>query len=279
MIKYHIVALLLSGAMLMAADPGWAREASGAADAPENSQTFLDRDRLTEALMADELANLDATKQTLEKARTLLAAAEDELVDLNGQIADLSGDDPARARLEEKARALGARIEEQLRPSAHDAGILVHDAEITHEEELAIVSIQVKDMPEDTLIAFNRSLAKTLAQDLTVDLDSEEIQTALDGAYDKRQINALIKALAEETRFTNRARLFRQRAAETGDQRYLEKAEHMERRAEAQREMFLARIERYENIHEDQIEFEGIEDLTSDGLLAAEAPERGQAPH
>ncbi|MEX0928523.1 MAG: sulfatase-like hydrolase/transferase, partial [Balneolales bacterium] len=43
--------------------------------------------------------------------------------------------------------------------------------------------------------------------------ESDEIQTALDGAYDKRQINALTKALAEEARFTHRARLYRHRAA------------------------------------------------------------------
>jgi hypothetical protein len=278
--KHHIIALLLSSTMLISANTGWAQEAVEEAGEDtatvEDSQKFLDRDRLTETLMADEQAELDAAKEDLEKADLDLADAEDALTDLNEQITALAEDDPARAELEEEAEALETRIEEQLRPAAEDANARVEDTQLSYDEELAVVSTQVQDMPEDTLFAFNRSLNNAVAQGLVVDLDSEEIQTALDGAYDKRQINALTKALEEEAKFMNRAQFFEDKAEETGDERFLEKAERMESRAEAQREKFLARIDRYENIDEDEIEFEGDEDLASDGLMTAEAREEAK---
>jgi len=275
--KHHIIAMLLSSTMLISANAGWAQDAGEDAGegttAVEDSQKFLDRDRLTETLMADEQADLDDAREDLEKAEMELADAEGALANLNEQITALAEDDPARAELEAEAEALETRIEEQLRPSAGDADARVQDAQLTYDEELAIVSSQVQDMPEDTLFASNRSLNNAVAQGLVVDLDSEEIQAALDGAYDKRQINALTKALEEEAKFTNRARFFEDKAEETGDERFLEKAERMESRAEAQREKFLARIDRYDNIDEGEIEFEGDEELAHDGLMTAEARE------
>jgi len=278
--KHHIIAMLLSSTMLMTANAGWAQnvveEAGDDTTSVEDSQKFLDRDRLTDTLMADEQADLDDAREGLEKAEMELADAESALAELNEQITALAEDDPARLELEEEAEALETRIEDQLRPVADDADTRVEEAQVTYDEELAIVSTQVRDMPEDTLFAFNRSLNNAGAQGLVVDLDSEEIQAALDGAYDKRQINALTKALEEEARFTQRARFFENKAEETGDERFLEKAERMESRASAQREKFLARIDRYGNIDEDEIEFEGDEDLAHDDLMTAEAREEAK---
>lgn len=269
--KLFLIPLLLGASMIAFAG---VRAADGVdepavASVPETgSLEFLDRDRLTDTLMADEQAEVDTAEANAEAAETVLIDAEADLEALTGQISDLPPGDPGRATMEARADELERRIETRLRLAAILANTAFEEAAVAFDDELAIISGQVHDMPLDTLTAFNRALRHPAAQGLLVDLDSDLIQEALDGAYDRRQINALVRTLESEARLAAHARHLTTKSAETGDAQFLEKAREIEARAMARKQQDLARIKRYENLDSvgDVADFEaGMYDTGGDG--------------
>ncbi|RMF09904.1 MAG: hypothetical protein D6763_06925 [Alphaproteobacteria bacterium] len=244
----EFVAALLGSYLLYVVTAGCAAafDSLERASVTNESETFLDRGWLSQALLADEQAEFDDATAAARAADTALAEAQADLRDLRAQISGLPAGSPERAALEADAAELEERIENDLRPATYAADVRFHEAEVALEDERALVSTQVRDLPEDTLLAFSRALNNAINSGLIVDIDSEHIQAALDGAYDRLQIRALVKALEEEAKFARRARFFTEKAEATGDQRFLEKAERLRALGEARKEQFMERIARYD---------------------------------
>ncbi len=218
--KNGFIAALFCGAMLIATGTTGSAMAAETADTSASTadqQKFMDRDRLTETLMNDEQVDLNAAQATAESADTVLSDAEAELQKLNDKIAGLAADDPTRSDLEARATALSDHIENGLRPAANTADTALSEAQSAYNDELAVVTTQVQDMPENMVIAFNRSLNNAVQQDLVVNIDLGDIQAAIDGNYDRQQITALTKALEEEAKFARRSQVLADKAAETGN--------------------------------------------------------------
>lgn len=103
----------------------------------------------------------------------------------------------------------------------------------------------VEELSDDQVVALNRSLNNAVSSKLIVNIDAEHLQTILDGEYDKRQIMALTTGLEGEARFTSKAAWFEDKAEETGNDKFLEKAERFREKAATQKDKFLSKAERF----------------------------------
>jgi hypothetical protein len=102
----------------------------------------------------------------------------------------------------------------------------------------------IAGLSDEQVFAFNRALNNVVQNGLVDDLDAQTLQRALGADLDRRQINAVTKALEQEARFLQQAERFRELAESTGEERFLKEAERAEGKAEREREKFLARVQR-----------------------------------
>lgn len=89
----------------------------------------------------------------------------------------------------------------------------------------------VENLSDEQVFALNRSLNNAVKSGQNIDFDLDLLETIVDENYDKRQINALTKALEEEAKFLAKYE-------ETGDPKFIEKAEQ-------KKEKFLAKIDKF----------------------------------
>ncbi|MBW7835776.1 MAG: hypothetical protein H3C28_03995 [Sphingomonadales bacterium] len=247
MFKKPLHVFLLTSAMAAGVPFGAALAENGA-----SNDVFYDKTRLIDTALADDQAELDAAQAAVDSAQATFDAANAELSALQDQIAGLSADDPGLTELQAQADALQDKIDHELSPALSEAQGELSETQAGFDAEQALLANEVDNLSSDQLFAFNRSLNNAVAQGLIVNLDAEDLQAAIDGDYDKHQINALTKALEEEAKFLSRADMFEQKAAETGDVKFLEKADRMRDRAEEQKERFLAKLENdHDSNHDD----------------------------
>lgn len=141
-------------------------------------------------------------------------------------------------------------------------------ANLANDEEATLIAELVGKLSDEQVTAFNRSLNNSLHNQFPVDLNADILQAALDGEYDKIQINFLTKAYEEEAKFLSLAERFKAKAEETGDDSFLEQAERMTAKAESSKEKFLTRIDR------DNMEREGQNEAARESRQASK--EQGQ---
>lgn len=91
------------------------------------------------------------------------------------------------------------------------------------------VATFVESLSDEQVFALNRSLNNAINSDLEIEYDMELLQKIVDEDYNKQQINSLTQALEQEARFLAKYE-------ETGDDKFLFKAER-------QKEKFLAKAE------------------------------------
>lgn len=238
MFKKPLHVFLLTSAMAVGVPYGAALAEDGA-----SNDVFYDKTRLIDTAMTDDQAELDVAQAAAASAQAALDAANADLSAIQDQIAGLSADDPSLTDLQAQADALQDKIDNELSTALSEAQGELSETQAGFDAEQALLASEVDNLSGDQLFAFNRSLNNAVAQGLIVDLDAEDLQAAIDGDYDKHQINALTKALEEEAKFLSRADMFEQKAADTGDVKFLEKADKMRDRAEERKEHFLAKIE------------------------------------
>ncbi len=192
---------------------------------PPEDHKFLSEERLVDTFMRDEQRGVEQ--------------AEDDL-------------DRARRELEEAEQA-GAPEEElvELRESVETAEQELGETQGGFDEELARTTLLVGELSSEQLFALNRSLNNTLASDLIVQIDSDELDRILDGDLDKRQINALTQGYEQEARFDEKARKFEALFDETGDQKLLDQSLRFSEKAESQKQKFLDKIDDFERADAD----------------------------
>ena len=201
---------LLSISMLFASGIGLA----GDVDVDDEGRKFDSRQRLERTVLLQDRQDQADAREALEEAQALL----------------------------ERAIAAGAPQETIDRIQAE-----VDRREATVEsgrEEIQRVLQLVADLSDEQVFAYNRALNNTLHNGLVYDLDSETLKRALGADLDRRQINAVTKALEQEARFLQKAEYYRGLAESTGDESYLRQAARAEAKAESEREKFLARVQR-----------------------------------
>lgn len=194
----------------------------------DSEAKFTSDELLIETFLADE-------SQDIKDAEDAVAAAEDAVTAANDAVTAAAADSQ---ELADAQQAL-TDAEQDLTDAQGDLEQTILDVD----EETALVTELVGQLSEEQLFAFNRSLNNSLHNVFPVELDADILQAAIDGEYDKRQINFLTKAYEEEAKFLSLAEKFDAKAEESGDDKFLEQAERMRERAESSKEMFLARID------------------------------------
>lgn len=267
MIKLSLKTVLLSaGAMLLAG--------AALADDGGNAAKFYDRDRLAATALQDEQAALDAAATALADAQAALDQTAQELAAVQAEIDGLAADDPLRAEKQAQADALQGLIDGELSDAVQAAQDAAGDAQAALDSETLAVAAQVDALTDDQVFAFNRSLNNAVASDLDVNLDAADLAAAIAGDYDKRQINALTKALEEEAKFLTRADKLEEKAAATGNDKLLEVAGKMRERAAERKDKFLAKIDRFQRPDdglENEVEVEHEDDVSGRADAAREA--------
>jgi hypothetical protein len=117
------------------------------------------------------------------------------------------------------------------------------------EAEIELTEELVDALTDRQVFAMNRSLHNARVTDLTPFLiGSAELQAVLDGDYGNPAINALITGFEAEARFDRLAARFEEKAAMTGEDHFLEKAEFARAKAETQKQKFLDKSERLADV-------------------------------
>jgi hypothetical protein len=179
--------------------------------------------------------------------RTLARTANDAVTEAEAALRDARQDlrrALAEGAPEEEIQRLEMRVER--RENA------LETAQSERDEELQRLKRAVNALSDDQVFAFNRSLNNTLHNGLEPEIGSEGVIEALRGDYDKRQINALTKAFEEEDKFLQKAEALRAQVDDSDglsreERELLRDAERLEARAEAQRDKFLAKIDRFDS--------------------------------
>ena len=97
-------------------------------------------------------------------------------------------------------------------------------------------TVFVDSLSDEQVFALNRSLNNVVNSGLEIEYDFELLQKIVDEDYNKQQINSLTQALEQEARFLSKYE-------ETGNDKFLAKAE-------SQKEKFLAKTERFSDLGE-----------------------------
>lgn len=103
------------------------------------------------------------------------------------------------------------------------------DEPIDEPSESGQVTAFVDSLSDEQVFALNRSLNNVVNSELEIEYDMELLQKIVDEDYNKQQINSLTQALEQEARFLAKYE-------ETGDDKFLAKAER-------QKEKFLVKTE------------------------------------
>jgi hypothetical protein len=108
----------------------------------------------------------------------------------------------------------------------------------TYATELGLVSQQVAQLSDSQIKSLTQTLERTNRKGITLDLNSAELQTLLDGGYSFQQTNMFVKAYVEEAKFLSKADELRTEAEATGNAELLEQADKMEARAAQKKSNF-----------------------------------------
>lgn len=251
--------IFIAAALLLLPQSAFAQEEDDTGD------RFGSADLLIETFMADE-------SEAIQEAEDAVATAEEDVTAATDAVGEAQA--AVDADTENSQELIDAL--EDAETTLTDAETTLGDAQATLDvlnEETILVTELVGQLSEEQLRAFNRSLNNSLHNKFPVDLDSDILQAAIDGDYDKRQINFLTKAYEEEAKFLSLAEKFKAKADETGDDKFLEQAARMTAKAESSKEMFLARIDHdsMNRVRQDDIDQETSQARHEGWLEAREA--------
>lgn len=209
----------------------------------ETNAKFASDELLIETFLADE-------SQAVKDAEDAVAAAEDAVTAANDAVTTAAADSQ---ELLDAQQAL-TDAEQDLT----DAQGNLEQTTLDVAEETGLITELVGKLSEEQVFAFNRSLNNSLHNVFPVELDASILQAAIDGEYDKRQINFLTKAYEEEAKFLSLAEKFEAKAEESGDDKFLEQAERMTAKAKTSKDKFLARIDhdRMDRVRPDDADLE-----------------------
>lgn len=107
-----------------------------------------------------------------------------------------------------------------------------------YETEFDLVSQQVAQLSDSQIKSLTQALKGTNRKGITLDLNSTELQTLLDGGYSFQQTNMFVKAYVEEAKFLSKADELRAEAEATGNTELLEQADKMEAKAAQKKSNF-----------------------------------------
>jgi hypothetical protein len=216
---------------------------------------FHDPERLVRILTADDVRDLARAEVELEASRLALreanaAVAEAARLEQRALTAEQELQDAIDAGAEQEKIDRLTRVANAAREAADSAAEnapsdeevlkLEQDVETAKgevegiETEIEKTAELVGELSPDQVFAFNRSLNNAVHSGLVVDIDSPELQEALDEEYGKLRINALTRAFEQEAKFEqlaakfddeHKAERFLERA-DTHKQRFLDKIEH-----------------------------------------------------
>ncbi|MBE9525838.1 MAG: hypothetical protein IME94_02600 [Proteobacteria bacterium] len=124
---------------------------------------------------------------------------------------------------------------------ADDAG----EALTIIQDDIALTATLVGVLSDEQVFAMNRSLNNAADGKLLVNIDALDLQMVLDGNYNKQQINAFTQSFEQEARFQLKADKFTAKHEETGDDKFLDKADMMFRKGEMQKNKFLTKIDNF----------------------------------
>lgn len=110
------------------------------------------------------------------------------------------------------------------------------------QREIDRVKTLISELSEDQVFAYNRSLNNAISEKLVPYLDDELLKRGLGADLDRQEINALTQAVEQEARFAIKSERFRSKAEASGREHFLDKADRMDARGDAQRDKFLAKI-------------------------------------
>lgn len=135
---------------------------------------------------------------------------------------------------------------DELQAAVDDAQTNYDDAVANFDEEKIKLTEQIGELTEEQLIALNRSLHNATNNGLIVDLNSDYMTELLDGNYNKQQINSLTKALEEEAKFDKLSDKFSDKYDQTGNEKFLAKADMMSTKGDRQKDKFLGKIDKFD---------------------------------
>lgn len=230
-----LISGMLSHAVIAQEDP---EDTTTDTDTSTESTQWSDESMLIETLLKDDEAAITEAKddisdaeQALEDAGTALSEAEsdpditdEELTELEQTVAD---------------------AEEQL--SQVEKDLAAAEDSLTEEEELVTEQVE-GELTDEQVADLNRSLNNANASGLVVDLDSDDLQAAIDGEYNRQQINMLTKSAEAEAKFDDLAGMFEERADETGNDKFLEHSERMANKADTERGKFQNKIDKFDSL-------------------------------
>ena len=189
---------------------------------------FESRPRLTRTILADDVRDLAQTRDALLDAEQALADA-----------IDAEAPDEVIDRLQRQVASRRADLDE---------------AKSDFDEERDQTRQAVEELSDDQVVAFNRSLNDTVSRRLPVDIDSEDIQRAVDESFDRHQIQFFTKSFEEKAKFQQKADRFHDRYDATGKEQFRTNAERARQQGHSQQQKFLAKVdgaERVEHQHGD----------------------------
>jgi hypothetical protein len=105
------------------------------------------------------------------------------------------------------------------------------EARQAYKTELNLVSQQIAQLSDSQIKSLTKTLERTNRKGITLDLNSDELQTLLDGGYSFQKTNLFVKAYVEEAKFLSKADELRTEAEATGNAKLLEQADKMEAKA------------------------------------------------
>ncbi len=185
-----------------------------------NSFTVIAQELETVTNAQSDITNqIEQTKEQLKNSQQTLIAAQGDF-------------DSTSSELKEAAETLAA-LQGQL-----DA------AQQGFESEIALLQTQFQSLDQDQLDALSKALNDTVAKGDILSLSSSDLTNILNGGYDAKQINDLIKAYEEEAKFLGRAEKLVLNANETGNVKLLDRAQKMLDKALSQKQKFMEKVDR-----------------------------------
>jgi hypothetical protein len=232
---------------------------------PGEDHEFLDREALADTLTVEEKAALVvAEKELAEAQKVFLKAEEDldkaiaaeemrkkELMDAEKALQDAidAGADPGvieDLKEDVKTAAAALALAEKKTIAAQglfDAAKKDRDAKaavvLAINEEIEKTGKLVGELSDAQVFAMNRNLNSAIASGLLpLGINSEDLEKILAEEYDKVRINAFVTAFKQRAMFERHALHFEEKADDTGDSRFQDKADAMRDRGERQFDKF-----------------------------------------
>lgn len=223
------IMLAIAMGSLLVASPMFANEMEAAPD---------DGMAMDDAAPDDGMAMEDPARLDAERQRLLETALRDDARDL----------EEAETTLSEREQALEDAIDagadqhvidalERERDEAQDALAAERDEDEALREALLALS-------DDQVVATNRALNNAVKNRTITDLDAATLEEIAERDLNRREIQALTKALEEDAKFTAIGSRFEQKYEQTGKESFLDKRDRMVERGERQRDKFDRKVDR-----------------------------------